>query len=147
MNSATFKAAFALAGLAAILAPAQALAGEPLPLLKAPAAATAPEARFAGEFELKILIPEGRGLAQFLLDAGVDQGDAAAAARLAAGHLGDGAGGCQAKVLITRPIESSSYRIERVTVFTASDHTVIERRGKDLAIASQSANSKYPRLI
>ena len=101
----------------------------------------------AAQFELKLMLREGKGLARQLIDAGVDQKDAAAAARLAAGHLGDGDGGCFANVSIARDTATGEFSLVRVTVMTNSDRTIIERRDGELAIASQAATSKFPRLI
>jgi hypothetical protein len=61
--------------------------------------------------------------------------------------LGDGAGGCFAKVSIARDSTTGGYSLLRVMVMTQSDQTVIERRGSELAIASQAPASKLPRLI
>ena len=122
-------------------------AGETARFLNAPASAAVPVPKLAIQFELKLRLPEGRGLARMLMDAGVDQDDAAAAARLAAGHLGDGTGGCFAKVSIARDSATGEYSLVRVMVMTESDQTVIERRGSELAIASQAAMSKVPRLV
>lgn len=134
----------AAAGLSAGV-PAQ--AGETARFLNAPATASAPESKLAVQFELKIRLPEGRGLAGLLTEVGVDRNDAAVAARLAAGHLGDGHGGCFAKVSIARDPASGGYSLMRVMLMTQSDQTVIERRGGELAVASQAAPSKFPRLV
>jgi hypothetical protein len=104
-----------------------------------------PAANVAVQYELKLQLPEGRGLARLLLDAGVDRDDAVAAARLAAGHLGDSSGGCQVKAFIART--ASGFRIVRAMVITNAGQTVIERRGAELAIASESAARKFPRLV
>lgn len=102
----------------------------------------------AVQYELKVHLPEGRGLARSLLDVGVDSNDAALAARLAAGHMGAGSGGCEVKVSISRASQGSSFRVVRVLLLTAAGQTVIERRGGDLTIASEAAASlKNPRLV
>lgn len=126
---------------------APAIAGETAKFLNAPSAATAPATKLAVQFELKLRLPEGRGLARLLMDAGVNQDDAAAVARLAAGHLGDGNGGCFAKVSIARDSASGGYSLVRATLMTQTDQTVIERRAGELAIASQAATNKFPRLV
>jgi hypothetical protein len=123
------------------------LAAETAQFLNAPVRAGAPPARLAVQYEMKLRLPEGRGLARLLLDAGVEQNDAAAAARIAAGHLGEDLGGCQAKVSVSRSSDGNGYRLERVTLFTQEGQTVIERRRGELAIASTAANRKYPRLV
>ena len=105
-----------------------------------------PRPKLAVQFELKLRLPEGRGLARLLLDAGVSKNDAAAAAQIAAGHMGDGSGGCFAKVSIARDFSSGSFNVVRVMLSTDDDQTVIERRGADLTIASRSATGKFPRL-
>lgn len=122
-------------------------AAETARFLNAPASALAPAPKLAVQFELKLRLPEGRGLARLLINAGVKSDDAAAAARLAAGHLGDGSGGCFAKVSIARDSASGVFNVVRVMLQTEDDQTVIERRGNDLAIASQAATRKFPRLI
>ena len=93
--------------------------------------------KLAGQFQLKIQLFEGRGLARALLDAGVDQKDAAAAARVAAGHLGAGEGGCSATISIERS-PGGGFSLVRVQISTAARQTVIERRGSELTIASDS---------
>jgi hypothetical protein len=128
-----------------ILVPGTAGAAETGHFLKAPAATTPPPVRLAVQYDLKLRLPEGRGLARLLLDAGVDQGDAAAAARLAAGHLGNGSGGCEVKVSITRA--GNGFRLVRAMLMTEADQTVIEWRGAELAIASETAARKSPRLV
>ena len=102
----------------------------------------------AVQYELKLHLPEGQGLARSLLDMGVDSNDAAMAARLAAGHMGAGSGGCEVKVSISRANPGSSLRVVRVMLLTEAGQTVIERRAGDLAIASQAAAPrKNPRLV
>jgi hypothetical protein len=95
-------------------------------------------------FELKLRLPEGRGLARLLLQAGVDRDDAAAAARLAAGHLGDDLGGCEAKVTISRSVEGGGLRLERVMLLTEAAQTIIERRQGELMLATtDSARNRF----
>lgn len=121
-------------------------AGETAQFLNAPATAAAPAVKLAVQYDLKLKLPEGRGLARLLLDAGVDRDDAAAAARVAAGHLGDGTGGCDVQVSITRA-STGGYKLIRATLMTNASRTVIERRGAELTIASESATRKFPRLV
>ena len=135
---------FGAAGM--LLSATLAHAGESARFLNAPAPASAPVAKLAVEYQLKLTLPQGRGLARLLLDAGVDRDDAAAAARLAAGHLGGGLGGCDIEVAITKAADGSS-RLLRATLMTSAGQTVIERRGAELAIASESAARKFPRLV
>ena len=136
-----------IAGLVALLASAQpAMAAEIAQFLTAPTTA-APPVRLAVQYEFKLQLPEGRGLARTLSDAGVSDDDAAAAAKLAAGHLGEEIGGCQAKVSVSRTSDGLGFRLERVTLFTRADQTVIERRRGELAVASTAANRKFPRLV
>jgi hypothetical protein len=127
--------------------PVAAYAGETAQFLNAPAAAAAPAVKLAAEYELTLRLPEGRGLARLLLDSGVDKNDAAAAARLAAGHMGDKAGGCDVQVFISKAADGGGAKLVRATLMTAAGQTVIERRGADLAIASETATSKSPRLV
>jgi len=109
--------------------------------------ASAPAVKLAVQYDLKLRLPQGRGLARLLLDAGVDRDDAAAAARLAAGHLGDGAGGCDVQVSITKAAGTGVFKLVRATLMTAAGRTVIERHGAELTIASESATRKFPRLV
>jgi hypothetical protein len=104
-------------------------------------------AELAVQFELKIRLQDGRGLARSLLDLGVQSNDAAVAARLGAGHMGDGAGGCEATVSLSRAAAASGYRLVRIRLSTQSGETVIERRSGELAIASQAAANRSLRLI
>jgi hypothetical protein len=134
-------------GLALLIAPGLAGAEEVSPLLHTPSAKAAPQPKLATLFALKLRLPEGRGLARLLLDAGVNRDDAAAAARLAAGHLGDGLGGCDAKVEISRVMQGSGFRLERVELLTQAGQTVIERRQGELMIASQQDAGKNLRLV
>jgi hypothetical protein len=132
---------------AALVAPATAQAGERARFLHAPAAAKVPAARLAVQYDLRFRLPQGQGLARLLLDAGVDRDDAAAAARLAAGHMGDGLGGCDAEVSIAKAADGSGLRLVRATLMTAAGQTVIERHGADLTIASETPARKFPRLV
>jgi hypothetical protein len=132
--------------MASLLAAATAGAAEMARFLNAPAEARLSSPKLAVQFELKLRLPEGRGLARLLLDAGVSKNDAAAAAQIAAGHMGDGSGGCFAKVSIARDFSSGAFNVVRVMLSTDDDQTVIERRGADLTIASRSATRKFPHL-
>jgi hypothetical protein len=134
-------------GAAALIVPAAAHAGEAAQFLRAPATAAAPAVKVAVQYHLKLSLPQGRGLARLLLDAGVDRDDAAAAARVAAGHLGDGSGGCDVEVSITRAAGSGEFKLVRATLMTSNGRTVIERRGAELRIASESAAARFPRLV
>ena len=136
-----------LASTAAFAGAQPVVAAETAHFLNAPVTAAAPPVRLAVQYELKLNLPEGRGLARVLVEAGVSQADAAAAARLAAGHLGEDIGGCQAKVSVSRTSDGRGFALERVTLFTNADQTVIERRRGELAVASTTTNRKYPRLV
>jgi hypothetical protein len=115
--------------------------------LNAPAIGGLPAPRLAVQFQLKLRLPEGRGLARMLLDAGVSQNDAAAAARLAAGHLGAGSGGCQALVSVERDAQGGASSVVRVQLITDTRLTVIERRGTELTIASDTPTSDALRFV
>jgi len=91
-----------------------------------------PVPQLATVFELKLRLPQGRGLARLLLDAGVASDDAAEAAKLAAGNC-DPIGGCDAKVAVSRQL-GSGLRVERIVLLSASGQTVIERRDGRLAL-------------
>nr|NUR38306.1 hypothetical protein [Sphingomonas sp.] len=132
---------------AAMVVPAASHAGETGRFLNAPAAAAAPAVKLAVQYELKLRLPEGHGLARLLLDAGIDREDAAAAAKLAAGHLGDGSGGCDVQVSIARAAGTGGFTLVRATLMTNAARTVIERRGPDLTIASDAPARKFPRLV
>ena len=132
---------------AALLLSSAAYGGERAQFLNAPVTATAPAPKLAVQYELKLRLPEGRGLAKLLLDAGVDRDDAAAAARLAAGHMGDGLGGCDVQVSVSRAASGTGFRLVRATLMTAASQTVIERRGAELTIASEIAARKFPRIV
>ena len=98
--------------------------------------------KFAGQFQLRLQLGDGR-LARALLDVGVKQEDAAAAAKLAAGHLGMGAGGCQALVSIERN-PGGTYSLMRVQLTTDSRRAIIEWRGSELVLASDTEIGKSP---
>jgi hypothetical protein len=135
-------------GLAlALLIPGAAGAADLAPLLVAPAVKAPPQTKMAVLYALKLKLPEGRGLARLLLQAGVDQSDAAAAAKLAAGHLGDGSGGCDANVEISRDATAGGLRLERVELLTRAGRTIIERRQGELTVASQQGAGNNSRLV
>jgi hypothetical protein len=142
----TIRAARA-AAVVALLVPGAAYAGEVGRFLRAPASASGPPVKLAVQYELKLRLPTGQGLARLLLDVGVERSDAAAAAKLAAGHLGDGDGGCDVEVSISRTAGSGGFALVRATLLTNAGRTVIERRGADLEIASDSPARKFPRLV
>lgn len=135
------------AGASALATPSIAGAAEDAVFLNAPAAASSPSPKLAAQFQLKFNLPEGQGLARLLLDAGVNQDDAAKAARLAAGHMGAGVGGCSATVSIERSTGATAFDLVRVLLSSAAEQTVIERRGTELAIASATPASKSPRFV
>lgn len=131
----------------ALLMPGAAGAADLAPLLVAPAVKAPPQTKMAVLYALKLKLPQGRGLAQLLLQAGVNQSDASAAARLAAGHLGDGSGGCDANVEISRDASAGGLRLERVELLTQAGRTVIERRRGELTVSSQQGAGKNSRLV
>jgi hypothetical protein len=131
---------------ALLLTPGTASAAD-LSVVRIPVVTSPAPTRTAGVFELGLRLPEGRGLARLLLDAGIDRDDAAAAARLGAGHLGDGLGGCSAKVTVSRSLDGRSFRLERVVLQSAAGQAVMERRGGELALlAGQSGTAKFIRI-
>lgn len=137
----------ASAGWAAILfVSTGALAAEPAVFRNAPAIAGSPAPKLAVQFQLKLYLPEGKGLARLLLDAGVNQDDAAAAAKLAAGRLGAGQGGCEATVSIQRGADGGGFNLVRVQLSTDARQTVIERRGAQLTLTSDTPTSHSLRL-
>jgi hypothetical protein len=141
------RTAVAFVGLAGAVAPTAAGAAETAQFLNAPVTAAPPAPKLAVQYELKLRLPEGRGLARSLLDAGVDRDDAAAAARLAAGHLGDGQSGCDVRIAISRSVDGGGYRLDRVTLFSSVSQTVIERRRGELTVASTNPISMRIRVL
>jgi hypothetical protein len=117
------------------------------PMLLAPSSSVPPSPRLAGLFDLQLQLPEGRGLARLLLDAGVDEKDAASAARVAAGHLGDGSGGCTVKVALSRAAQGLGFSLQRLVLTTGAGQTIIERRAGSLTVVSgDTAPAKPARL-
>lgn len=139
------SAAIAACGL--LFGSSGAIAAEQAVFLNAPAVAGSPVPKLAVQWGLKLHLPEGKGLARLLIDAGVNQDDAAVAARLAAGHLGAGDGGCEATVSIERSAGSGSFSLVRVQLSTDARQTVIERRGNELTLASDTPTSNSLRLV
>jgi len=133
--------------IVASFASTSAVAAEHAVFLNAPASSATPSARFAAQFELRLRLPQGQGIARQLIDAGVSQDDAAAAAKLAAGHMGAGSGGCTAKVSIEQTSGAKGFSLIRVQLTTASSQTVIERRGGALTIASDAPTTNSPNLV
>lgn len=101
--------------------------------------------RLGGQFQMRLQLADGR-LARALLDVGLRQEDAAAAAKLAAGHLGTGAGGCLALVSIERNA-SGDYSLMRVQLTTNERRAVIEWRGPELTLTSDAPIGKSPALV
>ena len=131
-----------LLAVSALALPSMAAAEEHANVLSAIAKPGMGAPRFAGQFQLRLQLADGR-LARALLDVGVKQEDAAAAAKLAAGHLGMGAGGCQAFVSIERNPDGV-YSMMRVQLTTESRRAVIEWRGSELVLASDTEIGKSP---
>lgn len=132
--------------VAGALLPAATYAAESAHFMNTPATGTPLSPNLAVQFDLKMHLPQGKGLARQLLDAGVNRDDAAAAARLAAGHLGDGTGGCDVKVSISRNMEAKNFTLERALITSPTAQTVIERRNGELTIASTSPAQIFPKL-
>jgi hypothetical protein len=131
----------------ALLMPGAATAAGLAPLLATPTTKAPPQTHSAVLYELRLRLPEGRGLAQQLMQAGVNQGDAAAAAKLAAGHLGDGVGGCDAKVEVSRALGGDGLEVQRVVLMTQAEQTIIERRQGELTVASARGTGRISRLV
>ena len=100
--------------------------------------------KLAGQFQLRLRVADGR-VARALLDAGVRQEDAAAVAKLAAGHLGSGPGGCEALVSIERT-PTGDYSLMRVQLTTDTRRAVIEWRGSELILTSDAPLRTSPAL-
>ena len=120
-------------------------AAEHATFLNALASDGPPPEKSAAQFQLRMRLTDGR-LARALFDVGVRQGDAAAAAKLAAGHLGAEAGGCDALVSIERNPDGT-YSLMRVQLSTDTRRAVIEWRGTDLVLASDTVISQSPPLV
>jgi hypothetical protein len=135
-----------LLALGLLVSSGVACAQEAPSLLSKPTKPATPSPKLAGMFELELRLPEGRGLAKLLLQAGVSKDDAAVAARLAAGHLGDGLGGCEARVTISRSVEGG-LRLERVMLLTQASQTIIERRQGELTLATTDSARNWSRLV
>jgi hypothetical protein len=119
-----------------------------LPIIRAmPETKAPPPTKIAVLFAFRVHLPEGRGLARALLDLGVDRDDAAAAAKVAAGHLGEGDGGCDAKIEISRVISASGYKLERVSLVTQASQSTIERRSGELTLTGERASQATARIV
>lgn len=112
-------------------------AADALPLVKAPAPIAAPSVTLAVTYEMKLQLHEGRGLARQLIDSGIDQDDAAAAAKLGSSYMSKAKGGCSAKVAATRLPGVDALRLTRVTFYAGSKIIVMERRDGKLAVTSE----------
>ena len=136
---------FVLAAIASLCVTGAAEAAEHATFLNAPAPEGPPAAKSAAQFQLRIRLADGR-LVRALLDVGVRQGDAAAAAKLATGHLGTESSGCEAVVSIERNPDGT-YSLMRVQLSTDTRRAVIEWRGTDLVLASDTPISQSPPLV
>jgi hypothetical protein len=132
---------------ASLTAHSVASAEQPAQFVPTPMSVAPPAPQLALMFVLKLRLPEGRGLAAQLLQAGVDENDAATSARIAAGHLGDGEGGCNAKIEISRPVGATHFRLERIELTTDDWRTIIERRQGQLSLASATTLSRHIPLV
>lgn len=92
----------------------------------------------AATFEVALQLPDGRWLARQLIELGVSDLDAGEAAKLAVGHLGQDSGGCTAKVVISQPVGGDSLQLDRLTLVTATDQTVLERRNGILSLVDSA---------
>jgi hypothetical protein len=141
------KLAMAMAAAALLLVPAPVLAIDKYFRL-APTTGAAPALQMAVQYELKLALAPGSDFAAMLRDAGVDNGDASAAEKLAVVDLAEGNVGCNAKISVTRTARVGDFRLVRVLLMMADGRQmVIERRGADLAIASKTPPRKSLRLI
>lgn len=121
-----------------LLVPTPALASDDgAPFLHAPASGIEVP-RAAAIYNLKLHLANGGGLVQSLLDTGVTADDAQLAGRLAAGALKDKTG-CAITVSLSRAVDNSGFRLERVLLVTAASQTILERRNGKLTLADQGA--------
>ena len=132
--------------IAAALSPGATYAADSAHFMNVPATDTRLRPNFAVQVELKLRLPQGKGLARQLLDAGVDQADAAAAARLAAGHLGDATDGCDVTVSMSRDMQSEGFALRRLLIVARSYQTVSERGDGELHVGTTSPELTVPRL-
>ena len=144
LRAGMFRATLMAAPFALALPTSAVAEGQPAPLnaIARPGMAVP---RLGAQFQLHLQLADGR-LARALLDVGVRQEDAAAAAKLAVGHLGAGAGGCEANVSIERNA-GGDYRLMRVQLVTQERRAVIEWRGAGLALTSDAPIGKIPPLV
>lgn len=125
--------AICLTAAAAIGSPA--LAAEGPPLVTAPATSQAPTVSLALSYELKFWLAPSTTLAELLLQSNITAEDATAADKLAAGHESISRG-CFVRVAVTKPLGSTDYRLQRLTLITDDGQTVMERRNGAIAIVA-----------
>ena len=120
---------------------APALAEDGPPFVTAPAASQPAPVSLAVSYELEFRLTSDMTIAELLLQTGVNPDDATAADKLSAGHDG-GSSGCFVRIAITKPLGATEYRLQRLTLITASIQTVMERRSGALAISSSGNPDK-----
>lgn len=118
------------------------LAEEGPPLVRTPAALQPAPVSLAVSYELKFRLTPDMTIAELLLQTGVNAEDATAADKLSAGHDG-GSTGCFVRIAITKPLGATEYRLQRLTLITASSQTVMERRSGAVAISSTGSPDKW----
>ena len=128
--------------------PAEARGRDLPPFLNAPAREETPKLTMAVVLEMKLHVTDSSALTALLVQAGVTVEDADAAAQLASKDTQLAKGPCDLKIAVSKHFASPEFRLERMTVWTASRQTVIERRGGELAItAGAGGPRKSPPII
>jgi hypothetical protein len=118
------------------------------PFLDAPAHGETPKVTMAVVLEMKLHVTDSSALTALLVQAGLSAEDADAAAQLASKDTQLAKGPCDLKIAVSKQFASAEFRLERMTVWTATRQTVIERRGSELAItAGAGGPRKSPPII
>ncbi len=144
----TLPAALGAVAALAVSMPAEARRRDVPPFVNAPARIEAPKVTMAVVLEIRLHVTDSSALTALLVQAGVGVEDADAAAQLAAKDAQLAKGPCDLKIAVSKQFASQEFRLERMTVWTATRQTVIERRGADLAItAGAGGPRKSPPII
>lgn len=118
-----------------------------LPVSAAPMTSAAPEPRWAGLFDLKLVLREDQGLARALLDAGVNGRDASAAAQAIAGQPVQRNGACSLTLALSRSTDGTDFGLQRLVLWGSSGQMIIERRHGVLTVVENGATRSRPAPI
>lgn len=91
----------------------------------------------AAMFDLDVNLAEASSFNDFLVESGIEPGEAASAAALAQSQLDDEAP-VRVKLGLSRSPDTGAVSLQRVVLATASTQTVIEQRGGKLRIVSSA---------